>query len=317
MRILGTGSALPEHIVTNDDLTKFLDTSDEWISTRTGIKVRHVLSSDRLVDLAIAACKGALESAGVKAEELDLIVCSTVRAEAITPALSCIVQGAIGAGCPAFDLNSGCTGFLAALSTADSFLTAGKAKRVLVFCAEALSRFIDWTDRASCVLFGDGAGAVVVDGGEGFKSIELTTQSNEAVLNADNPAGNSPFAVDPVDYQPLHMNGQEVYKFAVSQSFAGIRRALDGAGLAADQVAHYLLHQANLRILEGVRTRLKVDAERFPHNIEETGNTSSASIPILLDKLNREGQLKKGDLMILSAFGAGLCTATGLLEWQV
>ena len=316
MRILGTGSALPEHIVSNDDLAQFLDTSDEWISTRTGIRVRHVLSSDHLADLAVTACKRALESAGIEAEALDMIICSTVQAEAATPALACIVQGAIGAHCPGFDINSGCTGFLAALDTADAMLAAGKAERILVFCAEAMTRLCDWTDRSTCVLFGDGAGAVVVDGGAGFKAINLTTASNDTVLNAYTHYGNSPFAVDPVDFTYMHMNGQEVYKFAVSQSCAGIRKVLDDAGLSPDQVQHYLLHQANLRILEAARTRLKLGPERFPHNIEETGNTSSASIPILLDKLNREGALQNGERMILSAFGAGLCTGTALLEWN-
>ena len=317
MRILGTGSALPERVVTNDDLAEFLDTSDEWISTRTGIKVRHVLSSDRLADLAVAACQGALESAGVDAAALDMIICSTVQAEAATPALACIVQGAIGATCPGFDINSGCTGFLAALNTADAMLSSGKARRILVFCAEAMTRLCDWRDRSTCVLFGDGAGAVVVDGEEGFQSITLTTASNDTVLNAYTHYGNSPFAVDPVDFTYMHMNGQEVYKFAVSQSCTGIRKALDDAGLMPDQVKHYLLHQANLRILEAARTRLRLDAGHFPHNIEETGNTSSASIPILLDKLNRAGELENGEWMVLSAFGAGLCTGTALLRWNV
>ena len=316
MRILGTGSALPERVVTNDQLTEFLDTSDEWIATRTGIRERHVLSNDRLSDLAANAARRALENAQIEATDLDMIICSTVQAEAATPALACIIQGEIGANCPAFDINSGCTGFLVALDMADSFLAADKAQKILVVCAEAMTRLCDWTDRSTCVLFGDGAGAVVVDGAESFDKISLTTASNTSVLNAYTHAGNSPFAIDPVDFQPMYMNGQEVYKFAVSQSYAGIRKALEDANTEPQDVQHYLLHQANLRILEAVRTRLKVEKERFPHNIDQTGNTSSASIPILLDALNRAGALKKGEKIVLSAFGAGLSTGTALLTWD-
>ena len=317
MRILGTGSALPERAVTNDQLAEFLDTSDEWISTRTGIRTRHVLAGDRLSALAAQASRRALESAGIGVDQLDLILCSTVQAETATPALACVVQGEIGASCPGFDINSGCTGFLAALSAADAYLSSGAARRVLIVCAEAMSRLCDWTDRSTCVLFGDGAGAVVVDGEESFSFLQLTTASNTSVLSACTHAGNSPFAVDPVDFQPLYMNGQEVYKFAVSQSYAGIRAALEERRLEPQDVRHYLLHQANLRILEAVRTRLKLPPEAFPHCIERTGNTSSASIPILLDALHREGALQKGERIVMSAFGAGLCTATALLEWKI
>ena len=315
MRILGTGSALPERVVTNDDLTAFLDTSDEWISTRTGIRERRVLTTETLQSLAERAGRAAMESAGVAPEEIDFVLVTTVQAETMSPALACDIQPALGLKCMGVDVNGGCTGFIAALAVADGLLATGQARKVLVVSAEALSRFADWTDRSTCVLFGDAAGAAVVGPGEGVKDVRFKSEPRRDVLCASTPPGNSPFAVDPAPAQYLKMQGQEVYKFAVSHSFRDIRQMLDAHGLQAEDVDFYVLHQANLRILEAVRSRLKVDEARFPHNIERTGNTSSATIPVLLDELNRSGRLKPGCRVILSAFGAGLCTGTALIDW--
>ena len=315
LKILGTGSALPEKVVTNDDLTAFLDTNDEWISTRTGIRERRVLSHETLQSLAERAGQAALENAGVAPEEIDFVLVSTVQAETLSPALACDVQPALGLKCMGMDLNGGCTGFIAALSVAEGLLASGRAHKLLVISAEALSRFADWTDRSTCVLFGDAAGAVVVGEGEGLEDIRFKSEPRRDVLCASTPPGNSPFAIDPKPAQYLKMQGQEVYKFAVSHSFRDIREMLEAHGLAAEDVDFYVLHQANMRILEGVRGRLKVDAERFPHNIERTGNTSSATVPVLLDELNRAGKLKPGCRVILNAFGAGLCTGTALIEF--
>ena len=292
MKILGTGSALPKKVVTNDDLAAFLDTNDEWISTRTGIRQRRVLTDETLQSLAEQAGKNALENAGVAPEEIDFVLVTTVQAETLSPALACDIQPALGLRCMGMDLNGGCTGFIAALAVAEGLIASRRAKKLLIVSAEALSRFADWTDRSTCVLFGDAAGAAVVGEGEGIEDIRFESEPRREVLYADTPPGNSPFAIDPRPACYLKMQGQEVYA-----------------------VDFYVLHQANMRILEGVRGRLKVDAERFPHNIERTGNTSSATVPVLLDELNRAGKLKPGCRVILNAFGAGLCTGTALVTW--
>ena len=315
MRILGTGSALPKKVVKNDDLAAFLDTNDEWISTRTGIRERRVLSDETIQSLAERAGALALRSAGVAPEEIDFVLVSTVQAETLTPALACDIQPALGLKCMGLDLNGGCTGFIAALAVAEGLIAAGRAKKILVISAEALSRFADWTDRSTCVLFGDAAGACVVGEGEGVKDIRFVGEPRRDVLCGTTPPGNSPFAVDPQPAQYLKMQGQEVYKFAVSHSFKDIREMLGYHDLQPEDIDFYVLHQANMRILEAVRARLKVAPERFPHNIERTGNTSSATIPVLLDELNRAGQLKPGCRAILNAFGAGLCTGTALIEF--
>ena len=315
MKILGTGSALPERVVSNDDLTAFLETNDEWISTRTGIKERRVLTVETLQSLAEHAGRRALEDAGVAPEAIDFVLVSTVQAETLSPALACDIQPALGLKCMGMDLNAGCTGFIAALSVAEGLMAAGRAHKVLIISAEALSRFADWTDRSTCVLFGDAAGAAVVGEGEGLLDIRFESEPRREVLYADTPPGNSPFAVDPRPACYLKMQGQEVYKFAVSHSLKDIRAMLEAHALAPEDVDFYVLHQANMRILEGVRGRLKVDEARFPHNIERTGNTSSATVPVLLDELNRAGQLKPGCRVILNAFGAGLCTGTALIRW--
>ncbi len=315
MKILGTGSALPRRVVTNDDLTAFLDTNDEWISTRTGIKERRVLSEETLQSLAERAGRNAMANAGVKGEEIDFVLVSTVQAETLSPALACDIQPALGVRCMGLDINAGCTGFIAALSVAEGLIASGQAHKALVISAEALSRFADWTDRSTCVLFGDAAGAAVVGEGEGVEDIRFKSEPRREVLCASTPPGNSPFAVNPKPAQYLRMQGQEVYKFAVSNSFRDIRQMLGYHDLQPEDVDFYVLHQANLRILEAVRARLNVEGSRFPHNIERTGNTSSATVPVLLDELNRSGRLKPGCRLILNAFGAGLCTATALVTW--
>ncbi len=315
MKILGTGSALPKRVVTNDDLAAFLDTNDEWISTRTGIRQRRVLTDETLQSLAEQAAKNAMENAGVAPEQIDFVLVTTVLAETLSPALACDIQNALGLKCMGMDLNAGCTGFIAALAVAEGLISARRARKILIVSAEALSRFADWTDRSTCVLFGDAAGAAVVGEGEGVHDIRFESEPRREVLYADTAPGNSPFAVDPRPACYLKMQGQEVYKFAVSHSLKDIRAMLQKHGLVPEDVDFYVLHQANMRILEGVRGRLKVDAERFPHNIERTGNTSSATVPVLLDEMNRAGKLKPGCRVILNAFGAGLCTGTALITW--
>lgn len=316
MRILSTGSALPKFTLNNEHLTEFLDTSDEWIRTRTGICSRQVLTDESLLELGTTAAMRALDMAELGASDVDFILCTTVRGDMVTPSMGCLLQAALGASCPAFDLNGACAGFVYALDMADALLKAGKARRVLIVSVEGMTRLVDWTDRSTCVLFGDGAGAVLVDGGEGLFRARLTSSGNAEPLNILPNPGNSPFARNPVPARSLYMDGQEIYKFAVSRSTGDIQCLAEECGIALENIQHFLLHQANKRIIDAVRTRLKQGAEKFPANVAVRGNTSSASLPILLDEENRKGRFQKGDLIALSAFGAGLTTGACLIQWH-
>lgn len=315
MRIMGTGSALPAYTLTNEKLTEFLDTSDEWITTRTGIHTRRIITDETLLQLGSDAAARAIENAGLTAGDIDFIICTTLQGDTATPSLACLIQKEIGAACPAIDMNGACAGFVYALDMADAYLKSGKAGRILIVSAEAMSRLTDWTDRATCVLFGDGAGAVVVDGGEGMFVTRLTSSGNAAPLNIHPYMGNSPFIKDPVPARLLYMDGPEIYKFAVSHSTADIKQVAEDAGLTVDEIDWFMLHQANKRILDAVRIRLKQPEEKFLSNIHKRGNISSACIPILMDEENRAGRFKKGDRIALSAFGAGLTTGAAVLEW--
>ena len=315
MRILGTGSALPEFTLVNDRLTEFLDTSDEWIRTRTGIQSRQIATKETVLSLGLAAANAALENAGLRPEDIDFLICSTVQADTVTPSLACILQGQAGLSCPAIDINGACAGFIYALDYADAILKAGKARRVLVVCSEMMSRLTDWTDRSTCVLFGDGAGAAVVDGGDNLYHARLTSEGDINPINYYPDPGNCPFATDGHPAARLHMVGQDVYKFAVSHSASDLKQVVEESGLSMDEIDHFLLHQANKRILEAVRTRLHQPEEKFPSNVEVRGNTSSASVPILLDELNRAGRFKAGDAVAMSAFGAGLTTGACVIRW--
>lgn len=315
MKIIGTGSALPTKIVTNDMLSEFLDTSDEWITTRTGVKSRHVISDEKLEDLAIEAARKALEESSLKAEDLDFIICSNVVNEYVTPQLSCIIQGGIGASCPCMDINCACAGFIHALEIAESFYKAGRVKNVLVVCAEEPTRMTDWSDRRTCVLFGDGAGAAVLAPGNNIRSIKLSASSATDKLWQFRPLHPTPYITKEEQDVPLQMKGQDVFKFAVKAASKDISRTLEDAGVNADEVDHYLLHQANVRIISAIRDYLKQPADKFPVNIADHGNSSSSSCPILLDECRRNSRFKKGDLIAMSAFGAGFVSGAVLFEW--
>ena len=315
MKIIGTGSASPSLVVTNDMLSVFLDTSDEWISTRTGIKERRIISDDSLKELAVKASLQAIENSGLTPKDIDFILCSNTVNNFIVPAFSCIIQGEIKANCPCMDLNVACSGFLYALYLAESLIATGKAKNILVLCAEESSRMVDWRDRNTCVLFGDGTAAVVVTEGDSFKASHLATQSKVEPLYYQRKMEYNPFVKNPDGNAPLVMKGKDVFKLAVSSSLADITAVLKKADLQADEIDFFLLHQANLRIIESIREFLKQPVEKFPHNIEKYGNTSSATIPILLDELCREGIIKTGDKIIFSAFGAGFTSGAAVLEW--
>lgn len=315
MKIIGTGSELPRKIVTNDMLSEFLDTSDAWIYPRTGIRQRHVISDERLEDLAISAAKKALDNAGMKAEDLDFIICSNVVNEYITPSLSCIIQGGIGATCPCLDINCACAGFIYALDIAETHYKAGKVKNVLIVCAEEPSRMTSWKDRSVCVLFGDGAGAAVLSEGDNIKGVKLSAASATDKLYQIRSLEPTPYITKEEQNIPLQMKGQDVFKFAVKASSGDIKYLLDELGMNAGDIDHYLLHQANKRIIRSIEEFLGQPEEKFPTNVETHGNSSSASCPILLDECNRKGLLKKGDMIAMSAFGAGFISGAAIMEW--
>ena len=315
MKISGTGSVLPKKVVTNEMLSQFLDTSDEWIRTRTGVKSRHVISDERLEDMAIEAARKALDDAEVAVSELDFIICSNVVNEYITPQLSCIIQGGIGASCPCIDINCACAGFIYALEIAESFYRSGRVKNVLVVCAEEPSRMTDWSDRRTCVLFGDGAGAAVLTPGDNIRSIKLSASSATDKLWQYRKLQPTPYITKEEDDVPLQMKGQDVFKFAVKAASRDITRVLTESGCSKDDVDHYLLHQANIRIINAIQEFMEQPVEKFPTNVEDHGNSSSSSCPILLDECNRKGLFRKGDLIVMSAFGAGFVSGSLLLEW--
>lgn len=316
-RILGTGTALPERVVTNDDLSEFLDTSDEWISQRTGIKTRHVCTTDSLDDLATRAAEEALSYAGVDASELDLIVCSTTSPDHIVPAQATAVGERIGAACPSFDVAAACAGFIFALDVADGWFARGRARRVLVVAAERYTRLMDWHDRSTCVLFGDGASAAVLgDGGEGFISVHLSTKPDLEVLEVPGLSGSSPFNVSGPRPCTLSMHGGEVFKYGVTSIVQEVRKLAADAGITPQDIDHFVFHQANGRILDSAITRLGIDGDRVVRTLADTGNISSACIPLALDKLVRTGELAAGEYVAMVGFGAGLTTGSCLLQWD-
>ena len=296
-------------------LSQFLDTSDEWIKTRTGVSSRFVISDEKLEDLAAEAAEKALKDAGIKAGDLDFIICSNVVNEYITPQLSCIIQGAIGATCPCIDINCACAGFIHAIEMAEAFYQAGKVRNVLIVCAEEPTRMTDWSDRRTCVLFGDGAGAAVLTPGDNIKSVKLSASSATEKLWQYRTLQPTPYITKEEMDVPLQMKGQDVFKFAVTAASKDITRALDDSQIHASDVDYYLLHQANIRIINAIQNYLEQPAEKFPTNVENHGNSSSSCCPILLDECNRKGMFKKGDKIAMSAFGAGFVSGALVMEW--
>ncbi len=315
IKIAGTGSALPNKIMTNKDLEQLVETSDEWIRERTGICERRIAQGDTVASLAATACERALANAGKKAEDVDLILVATCSPEQLLPCAACQVQSIIGAQkAVAFDLNAACSGFLFGLATAYSYITAGLYKNALVVGSEVLSKIVDWTDRGTCILFGDGAGAVYVEateGPEGFIGFAQGSDGSKgSVLSCNERTDN------PEEDIYVHMDGREVYKFATRQVPKCIVEAVDRSQLSLEDIDLFVLHQANTRIIESIAKQLKQDISKFPVNLPRVGNMSSATIPVLLDELNRDGKLQKGQKIVLSGFGAGLTYGACVLTWQ-
>lgn len=318
IRIIGTGSYLPENIVTNDDLARIMDTSDEWIASRTGIRARHLVKEETTAQISAEAAKKALDEAGMKAEDLDLIIVGTLSGDYVTPSTACEVQAILGAEkAVAFDINAACSGFMFAMNTAYAYIHSGIYQNALVIGAETLSKLMDWNDRSTCVLFGDGAGAAVVradktgllhftQGADGSKGM---------VLSCRGRMNNNPLVKNSVKPDYVSMDGQEVYKFAVSTVPASIQKVLEEADLEVTDIKYFLLHQANIRIIQSVAKRLRADMNKFPTTLEHCGNISAGSVPILLDEVHKKGMLQRGDKLVMAGFGAGLTWSAAVMEW--
>lgn len=322
-RVTGTGSAVPEKVLSNHDLESMVDTTDEWILSRTGIKERRIASFDEFTStFATRAALNALQMAGVAPEELDMIIVATVTPDYPFPSTACLVQNNIKAhNAAAFDISAACSGFLYALTTVDKYIRSGAVKKALVVGAEVLSRIVDWNDRNSCLLFGDGAGAVVVeatsDGGGIVDSMMKSDGSFWELLYQPGPGNRNPVSQQLLD-ERLHyirMQGNEVFKLAVRAMEEAAIKVLTAGGFHSNDIDLFVPHQANKRIIDAIGKRLGLPDDKVFVNLDRYGNTSSASIPLALDEANRAGRMQRGDLVLLDSFGGGLTWAAMSIIW--
>ncbi|WP_156130445.1 beta-ketoacyl-ACP synthase III [Paenibacillus durus] len=321
--IIGTGKYVPERILTNSDLEKIVETNDEWIVSRTGIRERHIAAPDQATsDLAYEAALRALASAGMKPEDLDLIIVATITPDTTFPSTACILQDKLGAkGAAAFDLSAACSGFVYSLATAVGFIQNGMYNNALIIGADALSRITDYTDRNTCVLFGDGAGAVIlgeVPEGRGFKSFDLGAEgAGGPLLKLEGGGSRLPASVETVEGKKhfIYMNGREVFKFAVRVMGTATEKVLGKAGLTKEDIDLFVPHQANIRIIQSAMQRLDLPPEKCVINVDKYANTSAASIPLALVEAAEEGRMKEGDTVLMVGFGGGLTWGASILIW--
>lgn len=312
--ILGTGSYLPEKIMTNADFEKFLDTSDEWITTRTGIKQRHYANGMTNCQMSVIAANRALDDAGLTINDIGTIIVASVTNEMDVPSIASQVQREMGANsCAAFDINAACTGFMYGLKAAAGFVIQDK-KPVLVIGTEVLSRFMDWNDRSTCILFADGSGAAVVGPGESLKYIEVYAHP-DVNHSLEIPGINNGLEEGESRFSYVSMDGKEIYKFATRQMPQDVEKAMEALDLKPEDIDWVIPHQANVRIIKEASKRLQIPLEKFYVNIQDVGNTSAASIPIVLDEMNKKNLLKKGDTVVVAGFGGGLTSACAVLKW--
>lgn len=319
IKIKGTGSCLPEKVVTNFDLEKIIETTNEWIVERTGIEQRHVSTGESAADLAFEAAKQALAENNIDGADIDLIIAASCTEEMSFPGIACQVQTSIGAkNAVAFDLNAACSGFIFALNTASAYLENGIYKNALIIGSEVLSKVVDWDDRGTCILFGDGAGAMYIEADStkpATKFIQRSDGSKGQVLKLTNRENKNAFFEGESETKYLWMDGKEVFRFATRQIPDVINELLDASNMTVEDIDMFVLHQANIRIIENISKRLNADLEKFPSNVSKVGNTSSASIPILFDELRKEGKIVEGMKIIFSGFGAGLTYGASLIEF--
>ena len=315
-RITGTGMYVPPKAVTNDDLAQIVETNDEWIQKRVGIKERRISETEFTSEMGAKAAQAALDDAGIKTDDLDMILAATVSGETVSPSMGCMIQHRLGATCPAMEINAACSAFLYLLETAAAFFALHKEyKRILVVGCERMSGILDWNDRSTCVIFGDGAGAAVLERGEGYLDSVCTVKGGDDVIKIPHFVGMSPWFKTEQDSPYIHMAGQETFKYAVSAIESDINTLLERNNLTIDDIAYIVPHQANQRIIDFAAKRLKVDSSKFVSNIAKYGNTSSASVPMALHELKESGALKRGDNLILCAFGGGLSNMAYLIEY--
>lgn len=322
VEIIGTGSCVPERIVTNDELSTIVETSDEWISTRTGISERRISLGENTSDLAAKAALEALKDSKLEAKDIELIIVATTSPDSYVPSTACIVQGLIGASNAAcFDISAACTGFIFALNTAAQYIKTGVYKTALVIGAEVLSKIMDWKDRNTCVLFGDGAGAAVLRAGEeGIMNTYMASDgiSGREFLRCFAAQNKNPFMLESLDVKDkITMNGKEVFRFAVKVMVDSIEKVLEAAQSNIEDIDYIIPHQANIRIIEFVAKKLKIDMSKFFINLNKYGNTSGATIPIALDEMNKQGLLKRGNKVIFIGFGGGLTWGSVLVKWTI
>lgn len=316
-KIYGTGSYVPSHVMDNDDMAKIVETSDEWIRERTGIGRRHIIEDETTSYMSGQAALRAVEQSGIDPAEIDMVIVATSSSETIFPCAACEVQKTVGAlGAVGYDLNAACTGFVLAFNSAQAYISAGIYRTILVVGAESMSNMLDWTDRSTCILFGDGAGAVLLRAEEGTP-VHMAAHSDgvKGVALTELSRHRKGWEQEENKESYMHMDGQAVFKFAVRKVPEIIEEVLEQTDTTLEEIDYFILHQANRRIIEAVAKRLKTDLSKFPMNLEEYANTSAATVPILLDELNRKGMLKKGQKLMLAGFGAGLTWAACLIEW--
>ncbi|MEI6714707.1 MAG: beta-ketoacyl-ACP synthase III [Verrucomicrobiota bacterium] len=321
--IIGTGSYAPQRVLTNAELEKMVDTNDEWIVSRTGIRERRIAdASESTSDLAAAAAKAAMENAGITADEIDLIIVATVTPDMFFPSTACFVQTKIGAKRAAcFDVSAACSGFLFAMDIARQFIATGTHNTILVIGADKLSTIVDWSDRNTCVLFGDGAGAAILRHKEGSRGILSTHMGSDGsyaeILYIPGGGCLHPITSENADLHvnTIKMNGRETYKQAVTSMLSAANISLTNAGLTSNDLSCIIPHQANLRIIEAIASRMEVSMDRFLINLDRYGNTSAAAVAIALDEANRTGRMKQGDHILLVVFGGGLTWASSVIEW--
>ena len=322
VRIIGVGSYVPPKVVTNDDLSKIVDTNHEWILDRTGICERRVSEGEDTSSIAYKAAVDALKKANITGEDLDLIIVATITPDSFIPSVACMLQKMIGAkNATAFDISAACTGFIYSLEVAENLIKGGKYKRALVVGAETLSKIVDWTDRSTCILFGDGAGACIIEAvkesdskiintysmSDGEKWSALTTGANDV---------KSPFSKqENIKNKHIQMNGREVFKFATSVMVDSVKKVLEGTKYSLEDIDYVVPHQANLRIIDYAAKKLSIPREKFYVNLDRFGNTSSASIPIALSDMYNQGKLETGNLIVLVGFGGGLTCGATLIKW--
>lgn len=314
IKIVGSGFYVPENTVTNADMEKLVDTSDEWITQRIGVKQRHISTSESAADMAAKAAENAISRSGIDPSEIDLIIATTITSDSVCPTVAGTVGKAIGAKCPGFDLNSACSGFVFAFDIAEKYIAANAAKKILIASGERMSKIIDWSDRSTCVIFGDGAGCVIVEAGEIYKSV-LYTDGGDSVINIPNYDISNPFRKSASEKPYVFMDGGETFKFAVNKIVSDITEVAKTAGLTVGDIDYIIPHQANERIIKYAAKRLGIPIEKFYINIQKYGNTSSASVPMAIAEFARSGIPKSGDTVVLTAFGGGLSGGTCIFSW--